>query len=137
MENKKVVFYKNIWFWIAIISCLLFFIILIISNINTVSFGVGTAGINEKEFDMIIVGKTTNFEISSIIDTNDEWDNDGVYEKCVEQISNSSKDHVYTYVYKYYGEKSGYAIITMEADYTNGHYYNDVIVTKKEKFNLK
>lgn len=109
-------------------------IIIVSSNKN---HGVGTAGISKEEFDEIIIGKTTNFELDSIIDKNNEWFDDEVYEKCVEQIEESKENHKYTYVYKYYGEKGGYAIITLQADYSNGYFYNDVIVIKKEKFGLK
>lgn len=127
---------KKRWFWLVIV--LLF--ILITSTVillNGKDNGVGSAGISKEEFDEIIVGETTNFELNSIIDKNNEWNEDEIYNKCVEEIENSKKDHKYTYVYKYYGEKGGYAIITLQADYSNGYYYNDVIVIKKEKFNLK
>lgn len=127
---------KKWWFWLVIV--LMF--ILITSTVillNSKDNGVGSAGISKEEFDEIIVGETTNFELNSIIDKNDEWNEDEVYNKCVEEIENSKENHKYTYVYKYYGEKGGYAIITLQADYSNGYYYNDVIVIKKEKFNLK
>lgn len=129
---KKLI--KKWWFWLIIMFCTLIIAIFVIkSNSN----GVGTAGISKKEFDEIRIGKTTNFGLNDIIDKNDEWNNNEIYEKCVEQIGESKEDSKYTYVYKYYGEKSGYAIITLQADYSNGYYYNDVIVIKKEKFNLK
>lgn len=99
--------------------------------------GVGTAGISKKEFDKIQIGQTTNFELNSIIDENDEWENDEIYNKCVQKISEEKSEHKYTYTYKYWGEKSGYAIIILEADYSNGYFYNDVVVVKKENFNLK
>lgn len=123
---------------IIIISIILFIllILLMLKNINNLS-GVGTAGINLKEYNEIKIGTTNNYELFSIIDTNNEWNEDSIYEKCVEEISNTKEDHVYTYVYKIYGENSGYAIITLQADYSNGYYYNDLIVTKKEKYNLK
>lgn len=109
-------------------------IIIVSSNKN---HGVGTAGISKEEFDEIKIGETTNFELNSIIDKNDEWFEDEIYDKCVEQIEESKENHKYTYVYKYYGEKRGYAIIILQADYSNGNFYNDVIVIKKEKFGLK
>ena len=43
----------------------------------------------------------------------------------------------YTYVYKYYGEKGGYAIITLQTDYSNGQIYNSVIVINKENHGFK
>lgn len=124
------------WFWLTIvlISILITFVAILLNNKDD---GVGSAGISKEEFDEIIVGKTTNFELNSIIDKNNEWNEDEIYNKCVEEIENSKEGHKYTYVYKYYGEKNGYAIITLQADYSNGYYYNDVIVIKKEKFNLK
>lgn len=126
---------KKWWFWI-------FIFIIAISIIFSIVFlfkekGVGTAGISKEEFEKVKVGKTTIFELSSIIDQNDEWYNNKVYDKCVEEIEVSEENKKYTYVYKYYGEKCGYAIITLQADYSNGYFYNDVIVIKKEKFNLK
>ena len=134
MKNN---FLKKWWLWLII---LIFAVIIIISSIillNGHNRGVGTAGISKEEFDEIAVGKTTNFELNSIIDKNDEWNDDKIYEKCVEEISSSKEDSKYTYVYKYIGEKKGYAIITLQADYSNGYFYNDVIVIKKEQFNLK
>lgn len=127
---------KNIKKWWILPSAILI-VIIVFFAIQTKDKGVGTAGISKQEFDEIKIGETTNFDLSSIIDKNDEWDNDEVYDKCVEKIEESKEDQKYTYVYKYYGEKSGYAIITLQADYSNGYFYNDVIVIKKEKFNLK
>lgn len=43
----------------------------------------------------------------------------------------------YTYVYKYYGEKGGYAIITLQTDYSNGQIYNSVVVINKENHGFK
>ena len=127
--------YKKWYFWLILVT-FIFIILLLIFILNNNS-GVGTAGICKDEFDEITIGSTTNFELNSIIDQKDEWNDDTVYNRCVEKISESSENHIYTYVYKYYGEKGGYAIITLQADYTNGYFYNDVIVTKKENHNLK
>lgn len=127
---------KKWWFWLT--GALIFVLVISVAILlNGRDNGVGSAGISKEEFDEIIVGKTTNFELNSIIDKNDEWNEDEIYDNCVEEIETSKEDHKYTYVYKYYGEKGGYAIITLQADYSNGYYYNDVIVIKKEKFNLK
>lgn len=122
------------WFWLIII---LIFAIVTIIFIMQNNGGVGTAGISKKEFDEIRIGETTNFELNSIIDKNNEWNNDEIYNKCVEEIAEKREDSKYTYIYKYYGEKSGYAIITLQADYSNGFFYNDVVVIKKENHNLK
>jgi hypothetical protein len=127
---------KKWWFWLVIVLILALIIFTVIL-LNSSNDGVGSAGISKEEFNEIIVGQTTNFELNSIIDKNDEWNEDEVYDKCVEEIENFKKDNKYTYVYKYYGEKGGYAIITLQADYSNGYYYNDVVVIKKENFNLK
>lgn len=127
---------KKWWFWLVIV--LIFALIILVEILfNSSNNGVGSAGISKEEFNEIVVGQTTNFELNSIIDKNDEWDEDEVYDRCVEEIGISKKDNKYTYVYKYYGEKGGYAIITLQADYSNGYYYNDVVVIKKENFNLK
>ena len=115
---------------------LLSIIVLLLSACSS-NEGVGTAGISKEEFEKINVGSTTNYQLNSIIDEKNEWHDNKIYEKCVEEISYSKENSIYTYVYKYYGEKGGYAIITLQADYSNGYFYNDVIVTKKENFNLK
>lgn len=139
MEEKEVkkekTFYKKWWFCLIIIV-ILAIIIFVTVSINNTSAGVGTAGISKEEFDEIEVGKTTNFGLNSIIDKNDEWNNDEIYDKCVEQIGEEKEDSKYTYIYKYYGEEKGYAIITLQADYSNGNFYNDVVVIKKENFGL-
>lgn len=119
------------------IIVILVFTICILLYIFQKNKGVGTAGISKKEFEKIIIGKTTQSELNKIIDNNDEWENDDIYAKCVEEISKSNEDKKYTYTYKYYGENGGYAIITLQADYSNGYFYNNVIVTKKESFGLK
>lgn len=129
---------KNIlikwWFWLTIIIVIIAMtIIFFISNQN----GVGKAGISKAEFEKIEVGKTTNFQINKIIDQNNEWSDDEIYNKCVEKIKESKENSKYTYVYKYRGENGGYAIITLQADYSNGYFYNDVIVINKEQFGLK
>lgn len=133
VKMKNIV--KKWWIWVTIV--LITVVIIIFLVIQNKDKGVGTAGISNEEFEEIKIGKTTNFELSNIIDKNDEWDNDEIYNKCVEKIEESKEDKRYTYVYKYYGEKGGYAIITLQADYSNGYFYNDVIVIKKENFNLK
>ena len=133
MKSKE--FYKKWWFWL-IILVIIFIIATVIVFMDKGTKGVGTAGISKEEFDKIQVGKTTNFELDDIIDKNEEWNNDEVYKKCVEQIGEKKEDSKYTYIYKYYGENKGYAIITLQADYTNGYYYNDVIVIEKENFGL-
>ena len=137
MENnskKNITIHRKWWFWVIIVVILIIVVAIIL--LNNTSKGVGSAGISKEEFEKIQVGKTTNFELNSIIDQKDEWNNDEVYNKCVEQIGEENENSKYTYIYKYYGEKKGYAIITLQADYSNGYLYNDVIVIKKENFGL-
>lgn len=126
---------KKGWFWIII--CLMVIIIILIAfSLKKDSEGLGTPGISKKEYEKINIGMS-QYEVDSIIDELDEWDDDAVYEKCCEEVSKESNDHKYTYQYKYYGEKSGYAIITYQADYSNGSYFETPEVIKKENYNLK
>lgn len=136
MEKEKVVIYKKLWFWIIVILIIIVVFLFTMLITNSSNKGVGTAGISKQEFDEIKIG-TTNFELNNIIDKNNEWENDEVYDRCVEKIGEKEEDSKYTYIYKYYGEKAGYAIITLQADYSNGYFYNDVIVIEKEDYNLK
>ena len=124
---------KKWWFWLILILIIVIAIIFLLNN----SDGVGSAGISKEEFEKITVGKTTNFEINRIIDPEHEWANDEIYKKCVEELEKSRENDKFIYKYKYYGEKGGYAVITLQADYSNGYYYNDVVVIKKEQFGLK
>lgn len=135
--KKEKTFYKKWWFWAIIFIFLIAIVISLLFIYNTDNNGVGTAGISKDEFEKIQIGNTTNYELNSIIDENNEWDNDEIYNKCVEEISEKKEDSKYTYTYKYYGEKGGYAIITLQADYSNGYFYNDVIVIEKQNFGLK
>ena len=59
------------------------------------------------------------------------------FETIKEEVEKKEENHIYRYVYKYYGEKGGYAIITYEADYSNGDMFVLPEVTKKEQFDLK
>lgn len=125
---------KKWWFWLCIVLTAILIIILLTQIKEK---GVGTAGISIEEFEKITLGMTQS-NVNTIIDKLDEWDNDETYNKCCEEISSSNRDGIYTYVYKYYGEQNGYAIITYEVDYSKGYYgleYPKVI--KKEKYNLK
>ena len=127
---------KKWWLLFIAICVFILMITLILITKPNEKQGAGTAGISKEEFEKIKIGMT-QFEVNSIIDKLDEWDNDEIYEKCVEKIEESKEEKKYTYTYKYYGEKGGYAIITLQADYSNGYLYNDVLVIKKEAFNLK
>lgn len=129
---------KNIikkW-WIGLIIILVIIIILLaFLLLKKDNKGVGTAGISKKEFEEIRTGMS-QFEVNSIIDKLDEWDDDEIYDKCCEEMSKEYKDSKYTYQYKYYGEKSGYAVITYQADY-NKSLFEIPEVIKKESFDLK
>ena len=123
---------KKWWFWLIIIVILLIIIAILFFSLYK-NDGVGTAGISKEEFDEISLGMT-QLEVNSIIDKLDEWDNDEIYDKCCQEISNTKKDGIYTYVYKYQGENSGYAIITYEIDYSNGYYGLEYPKVVKKKY---
>ena len=125
---------KKWWFWVVIV--LVIIIVILITLVINKSGGVGTAGISLEEFEEINLGMS-NSTVNKIIDKLDEWDDDNIYNKCCKEISKSSQNSVYTYSYKYYGEKRGYAIITFEADYSKGDLFVLPSVVKKENFNLK
>lgn len=76
-------------------------------------------------------------KVEEIIDKLDEWNDDEIYNKCVEEIGKEKRDKKYIYTYKYYGEKRGYAIITYEADYSSYYTPQFPEVIKKEKFDLE
>ena len=131
---KEKTLYKKWWFWLIIGLLILILVLFLIKNNSK---GIGTAGISIDEFEKIENGMD-QFEVNAIIDELDEWNDDEIYDKACQEISNEKKDSVYTYVYKYVGEKSGYALITYESDYSEGVYglkYPEVV--KKEQFNLK
>ena len=97
--------------------------------------GVGTAGISKEEYESIDIGMSI-YKVHEIIDKEDKWNDNEVYCKSCEELSKENNNNLWTYVYKYYGEKDGYAIITYQADYTGGH-YDTMTVVKKEQHNLK
>ncbi len=122
--------------WLLIIFVLVIIAVILIVLMNARSDGIGTAGISLIEYEKIELGMS-QFTVNEIIDEFDEWSDDEIYNKSCEEISKSSQNSVYTYLYKYYGEKNGYAIITFEADYSKGDLFVLPSVVKKEKFNLK
>lgn len=134
--KKEKTFYKKWWFWLLILLAIIIILIILFAIKNN-SHGIGTAGISKEEFDKIEVGMD-QFEVNSIIDEYDEWNDDELYEKACQEISSKEENSVYTYVYKYVGDLDGYALITFEVDYSDGAYvlkYPEVV--KKEQFNLK
>lgn len=96
----------------------------------------GDAGISIEEFNKIKIGDTQT-TVDKVIDNNDNWNNDEIYNKCVEKISEKKDDKKYSYVYKYIGENGGYALITYTSDYKDFSYLKFPEVSKIEKFNLK
>ena len=134
MEKEKKPIYKDRYFWLVILIIIIFCIIMYLFRIKSV--GVGSAGISLKEFEEIELGMSQS-KVQSIIDLEDEWDDDEVYEECCQEIGKSEKDSVYRYTYRYIGEKNGYAEITYEADYSKGDSFVLPVVSDKKQFNLK
>lgn len=124
---------KKWWFWLVVL-------VIFVSGMALMLFvkndGIGSSGISKKEFEEIELGMSQS-KVHGIIDKLNEWDEDEVYEKACEEIEKSQENSKYTYRYKYYGDKSGYAIITYEADYSRGDLFVLPEVVKKEQFNLK
>ena len=123
---------------LIIISLLILVLILIINNKekDENETKIGSPGISIEEFEKIELGMT-QFDVNSIIDENDEWNDDDIYNKCCQEINESNEDHIYNFTYKYLGENDGYAIITYTCDYSNGSFFEYPTVSKKENHNLK
>ena len=117
------------------ISVLVFLVIVFISQ-EKKNQQCGEAGISLEEFEKIQIGDS-NFDVDSIIDSDDKWRDDNTYKKCVQEFSKEEDDHIYHYTYKYIGENEGYALVTYTADYSNGDLFVLPTVSKKEQFNLK
>lgn len=132
MKEKKLSI-KKWWFCIAILVIVILGTVLVLLTKND---GIGSSGISKKEFEEIELGMSQS-KVHRIIDKLNEWDEDEVYKKACEEIEKSQENSKYTYRYKYYGDKSGYAIITYEADYSRGDLFVLPEVVKKEQFNLK
>ena len=86
--------------------------------------GIGEEGISKNEFEQIKRGMS-QFEVDEIV---------GGYG---EKIAEKEEDHVYSFTYKYQGEKKGYAIITFTADYSDGLSYQTPEVTAMEQHDLR
>lgn len=97
--------------------------------------GVGTGGISKEEFDKIIIG-TQKEKVSEIIDPENKWKDNNIYAKCVEQIGEIKENKIYTLIYKYYGETSGYAIIKYQADLSY-YFIPEYKVVEKTQYDLK
>lgn len=124
---------KKWWFWFVVL-------VIFVSGMTLMLFikndGIGSSGISKREFKEIELGMSQS-KVHGIIDKLNEWNEDEVYEKACEEIEKNQENSKYTYRYKYYGDKSGYAIITYEADYSKGDLFVLPEVVKKEQFNLK
>ena len=125
---KEKTFYKSWYFYLVVfvILCIIFVGIFVYKKQNS---GVGENGISREEFEKIELGMSQN-SVTKIISPDD-------FETIKEEVEKKEENHIYRYAYKYYGEKGGYAIITYEADYSNGDMFVLPEVTKKEQFNLK
>lgn len=120
-----------------IISLLILVLILVTNNKDDeTKIKIGSPGISIEEFEKIELGMT-QFDVNSIIDENDEWNDDNIYDKCCQEINQSNKEYIYNFTYKYLGENDGYAIITYTCDYSNGNFFEYPTVSKKENHNLK
>ena len=107
MEKKSKTLIGIILSLIIIIAILSFYIFRISTSnkSNTEkNTGVGAAGISLEEFNKIDFGMS-NFEVSDIIDSNDLWVDDEIYNKVCIEISKEYKNSIYTYTYKYIGDK--------------------------------
>lgn len=125
---------KKWYFWIILILIIGLIVLIILLN-KKEDKGVGTAGISKAEFDKIQLGMS-EYDVHGIIDELNEWNDNDIYAKCCEKLSDNKNNNTYIYQYKYYGEKNGYAIITYEYN-SNNSFLESPKVVKKENFNLK
>jgi Sec-independent protein translocase protein TatA len=131
MKNKNIIIFL-ILLIILVIFCIIFLVLF-----NNKSEGIGRAGISLEEFKRISNGMTQS-EVENIIDSDDLWDDDNVYAKACIKLKESKNNSIYKYEYKYLGDKSGYAIVTYEVDYSNG--FNGLkypIVVELQNYDLK
>lgn len=98
--------------------------------------GCNSSGINIDEFNQIELGDD-RITVEGIIDPDDTWIEDGIYDKCVQEVSQKTENHKYYYTYKYLGENEGYAIITYLVDYSDGQLFSLPTVSSKKAFNIK
>ena len=115
MKNKKII----------TIICLAIFIIFLLFFILSSVFTTDSNGINMEEYEKIQTGMTMT-EVEDIVGTRNNI-------KC-EQINRFEDISSTVYIYKYYGEKKGYATITYELDIWSN---KGMQVISKENFNLK
>lgn len=132
MKNNKIFIFIAILLIIITIIIVMFFLFK-----NNSNDGIGEAGISLEEFKKISSGMTQT-EVEKIIDENNLWNNDDVYSNACIKLDENKNNSIYTYKYKYIGDKSGYAIVTYEVDYSNGFYGLEYpVVTDFQSFNLK
>ncbi len=129
-KHEKTPIYKKWWLYLIILIVIVLFVLFFPTNL-------GESGISLEEFDLIDLGMT-QFEVNDLIDSNNTWNNDAIYNSACIEISKSEKDSIYTTQYKYMGSKSGYCLITYEVDYSDGFYgLKYPVVVYKENHNLK
>lgn len=126
---KEKIFYKKWSFYFIVFVILCIITIGIFAYIKNSDSGVGENGISKEEFEKIELGMSQSSVIKIISPEN--------FETIEEELEKKEENHIYKYVYKYYGENGGYAIITYEADYSNGDLFVLPEVVKKEQFDLK
>ena len=83
--EKKTIFQKW-WFWIIILLIIIIVVITSIILVYKKLEGIGSAGISKAEFEKIEMGMD-NFEVNSIIDELDEWNDDEIYEKACKEMA--------------------------------------------------
>lgn len=115
MKNKSIIIF------LILLSILVVFCIIFLVLFNNKSYGIGSAGISLEEFKKISNGMTQS-EVENIIDSDDLWNDDNVYAQACIKLEENKNNSIYKYKYKYLGDKSGYAIITYEVDYSDGFY---------------
>lgn len=131
MKNRKFLLFIVILMIVSMITVLLFLLK------NNSKDGIGEAGISLEEFNKISSGMTQS-EVEKIIDSNNLWNDDDIYSNACIKLEENKSDSIYTYKYKYIGDKSGYAIVTYKVDYSNGFYGLEYPkVADFQNFNLK
>ena len=143
-KKEKNNFFKNNQKLIIICSTILASIIIIAITLiaifsNHSSGGVGKGGITKEKLKNVEVGKTTTSTINRTLDPDGLWHDNAIFNKVVSQVEKVfTQDKIYRYVNRYEGEKSGYALITFEADYSRkGAIFEVPVVTKIEEHDLK
>lgn len=120
---------KNRYFYLFILVIICIVLAVFFMYIKNANSKVGKNGISKEEFKKIELGMSQK-SVAKIVSPDD-------FEPVKDELEKKEENHIYRYAYKYYGENKGYAIITYEADYSNGDMFVLPEVSKKEQFNLK